>query len=182
MKGLLCSMLLACLIPAVTWATPITVRFDPSAIEVDPGDTFQVDLLADINSSTPILGWGLDVGYNTSILDLTGVTIGSSWTPLPAPDGDQLAGATFPFPISGNGTLLATLTFGALMGGDTALMASVTSGDLTEGFFGVSAGTVSASFLDAPVHVTPEPGTMLLLGSGLFGMVGHRWRRRQQDA
>jgi hypothetical protein len=35
---------------------------------------------------------------------------------------------------------------------------------------------------DNTPHPTPEPGTMLLLGTGLAGLLGYGWRKRQQLA
>lgn len=58
---------------------------------------------------------------------------------------------------------LATLTFAPLAPG-TGLLT------ITRQTLGDAAG--------APLHVVPEPGTFLLFGAGLIGLIGYGWRRR----
>lgn len=93
------------------WAD-VTVRFDPTDSVVGLGDVFTVDIIADIPD--PVLGWGLDVAFDPSILSQVGLpAIGSSWIGAPTLDGDGLGGLAFPFPIVGSDVRSATLTLSA---------------------------------------------------------------------
>jgi len=87
------------------------------------------------DADTLLLGFGLDVGFDSASLAWIGsAVVAPAWTAVFAPDGDGLAGLAPPSGISGNGLVVATLTFQALQAGTTALTPSVTPGDLTEGF------------------------------------------------
>ncbi len=86
---------------------PVTVRFDPQNTTVTAGDSFTVKLVADIPA--PVVGWGLDVGFDSALLSLESVEVGPAWHAATAADGDSLAGLVFPSPVSGQNTLLATL-------------------------------------------------------------------------
>ncbi len=171
MKKIGLFILLTLLVPFTCWATVI-VSFDPQNSVVAPGDLFTVDLIADI--ADPVLGWGLDISYDTGILSLIGApVIGPLWTPGFAPDGDGLAGLAFPAAISGNDILLASLNFGALALGESLLQASNTFGDLTEGFALLEPGAFAdVQFVDGSVSVrgVPEPATIVLAGAGLAGL------------
>jgi hypothetical protein len=171
MKKIGLFILLTLLVPLTCWATVI-VSFDPENSVVAPGDLFTVDLIADIED--PVLGWGLDISYDTGILSLIGApAIGPLWTPGFAPDGDGLAGLAFPTPISGNNILLASLNFGALASGESLLQASNTSGDLTEGFPLLEPGVFAdVQFVNGSVksESVPEPATIFLAGGGLAGL------------
>ena len=70
-------------------AGPVTVTFDPLDSVVYPSDSFSVDLVADIPD--PVLGWGLDLSFDPTVLSLNTFTIGSSWNPGTSLDGDNLA-------------------------------------------------------------------------------------------
>jgi hypothetical protein len=65
-------------------------------------------------------------------------------------------------------------------GGVTNLISALTDGSLQFGYHAISfADGGSASFLSGVnTTPTPEPGTWLLLGSGLMGLVGFVRRRR----
>jgi hypothetical protein len=149
----------------------VIVRFNPSNTTVYTGDTFNIDVIADI--SDPVLGWGLDLWHDPSFLSLPGSPIiGPLWQPAFAPDGDGLAALAFPNSISGNDILLATITFkaGQTIGG-TDLILSITSGDLTEGFPLDPTGFDQATFMNGHVTILPEPASVvILLISGLLGM------------
>lgn len=181
MKKLILAAALLLLLPIQAMA--ILIYFDSTNIDVLLGDTFSVELLADIQD--PVLGWGLDVGFDPTILSDPAVSIGSSWFPANSLDGDGLAGLAFPFPVSGSNTLLATLTFTTLDYGSSPLIASITPGDLTEGFPLVPpGGFAEVDFINSGVNVSaapvPEPATILLLATGLLGVAGEARRRRRK--
>jgi len=168
-------MLLVWLIPASSGA--VTVSFLPSDSVVALGDTFSVDIVADFTD--PVLGWGLDVSFDTSILALNGSpTISPLWTPTFAPDGDGLAALAFSNPVSGTGVLLATLSFDAIDFGTSDLMASVTMGDLSEGFPLVTGGFDNLTVVAGSVTAVPIPAAVWLFGSGLIGLIGIARRRK----
>lgn len=157
-------------------AVPVEVSFDPLDSAVYPGDTFSINLTADIPD--PVLGFGLDLAFDPTILSLDwdNIVIGSQWIPAMALDGDKLAGMAFPLPVSGDDIVLAALSFTALNLGKTDLMASYTVGDFTEGFPLFPSGFADVVFVDGSVSVVPEPATWLLFCFGMLGMVGVKKR------
>ncbi len=172
-------ILLTAALPASAGLVDVTVRFEPSAQTVNPGDDFCVNLVADI--TTPVVGWGLDVNLGTPnvLLPVGTPVIGSLWVPAWSPDGDGLAGLAFPDSVSGAGVLLATLTYHADAIGETDLLPGVTDGDGTEGFALDPTGLATVSFEPGHVSVIPEPSVCAVLAvSGLMGLA-HRRRRRE---
>ena len=182
MRRIICTLVLViCLVPAISWALPVTVFFEPANSVVDVGDILSVELKADIPD--PVLGWGLDINFDSSILAQLGPpVIGPTWFAALAPDGDFLAGSAFPTPVSGDDILLATLSFEVLTLMETSIVASITPGDLTEGFplaFPAPPGSFAeVHFEELTVQPVPEPSTMLLVGTGLIGLTGFRRKFR----
>ena len=154
-------------------AAPVTVTFDPLDSVVYPSDSFSVNLVADIPD--PVLGFGIDLSFDSTILSLDTCTIGPSWSPVPSPLKNP-KGLAFPSPVSGDDVLLATLNFTALKLQQTNLIASYTPGDFTEGFPlappAPPGSFADVNFVNGSVSVVPIPPTVLLLGSGLAGLFG----------
>ncbi len=138
----------------------VTVRFDPPSSTLSAGSSFAVQLVADI--PTPVVGWGLDLSFDSSLLSLESVEMGSQWFAANAADNDGLAGLAFPLPVSGQSTRLGILHFkakGTACAGTSNLVASYTPSDLGEGlplplgdFAGVTfiKGTVTVADTLAP--------------------------------
>ncbi len=139
----------------------LIVRFDTPERTVGTGEVFTMDILADVGD--PLVGWGLDLWFDPSILSLVGPpAIGPRWFQTNAPDGDGLAGLAFVDSVSGADVLLASVTFSAVTLGETDLILSTTIGDLNEGFALDPAGFADPVFQGAHVSVVPEPPTGLL--------------------
>jgi len=174
------------LVAAWPAAGDIVVTVQPSETVVEVGDYFTVDLLADIPLADAIVGWGMDLSFDGSILShdpLVDVAIGPAFIPALAPDGDKLAGLFFGPPppppgLSGDDVLLATMTFEALMPGSTSLNGGITLGDPSEGFIGpgLPAPVRTVLFSDASVTVIPAPAGVVLglIGLGVVGWVKRR--------
>jgi hypothetical protein len=163
------------LTPAEPASALSSVRFETATPAPTVGATFEVQIIADL--SDPIVGWGLDLDFDDSILSMDGApVIGPAWVGVFAPDGDGLSGLTPDVGISGSDILLATLTFTADALGASALIASVTPGALTEGFALDPTGFDTIAFTNGLIEVVPEPSTALLVALGLL-MTATRRRR-----
>lgn len=174
MVSLVSVMVLALSVPAAAGLVDVTVRFDPPFQTVLMGDTFTVDLVADID--LPVVGWGLDVTAETRgvIAPANPPLIGPLWIPAYCPDGDGLAGLAFPESVAGPGILLATLTYHADDLGTTDLLATITLDDPWEGFALDPTGFATITFEPAEVVVFPEPATAALLVTAGALMVARR--------
>ena len=182
-------------------AHAISLSFVPAAPAVTVGDAFTMALeVSGLGSATsPSLStFDLDVLFNPQLLAVTNVTFGDPVS------GDQLdlaglgsltsmtpgGGSLNLFELSFDDALtldtvqagsftLATVTFDTLSAGTSAFGLSINALGDAEG------NTLTAQVLSESVIVTaaptptPEPGTLLLLGSGLVGILGYGWRKQQ---
>lgn len=135
----------------------VIVSINPVNQVVERGDTFEVNIMADIDE--PVLGWGLDLFTSLpGLASITGLpTIGPNWLSAPAPDGDGLAGLAFPNPVVGSGILLATAMFSADAVGESDLLLSTSPGDLNEGFALVDGGFADVTFEFGHFSIIPPP-------------------------
>jgi PEP-CTERM motif len=180
-------------------ATLITVGFDPSSSIIHNGNTFTMDLIANVDSSSPIISFVLDIAFDPTILDVVSAEVpinqslgfaGQTLSPFFELDNtngliNNLGGFVFPSPF-GPGQLsglltLATLTFEAGTLGTTSITPIINQFDPTEGF-GLPwppGGLVpfdEITLNTGAVTVVPEPCTLFLVGAGLIGMAGLRRR------
>ncbi len=161
----------------------VCLRFEPSESVVELGETFTVDIVADINS--PVLGWGLDLTIvNPAVASLTASpSIGPDWFAVFAPDGDGLAGLAFPDGIAGEGIVLATLSLHADSDGETDLVLSVSEADPNEGFALDPTGFAEWAFQSGRI-VVPEPATiaLMLIGAASLSRLRRSTRARRMSA
>lgn len=157
----------------------VIVRLAPAVVDVQVGDIFTIDLLADLGAHS-VIGWGLDLGYDDLALAPVGPPeIGPLWTASFAPDGDGLTGFSRAWSTSGESVLLARLTYQALSPGETQLVPSYTSADLNEGFPLDPVGFANITFEPGMVNVVPEPAACLLLTALAALAVTRRGARSQ---
>ena len=195
MKGMFYRLfLLFYLIPATSWATPLTLSVIPSTQMVGPGDIFTVGIEATLLEGEDLTAWGLDLTpTGSNIIQVGAPVIAPIWSPPlpggPAPgygciDGDGLCGTHIFPPGSPTGpatVLLATVGFEALIPGlVTFALTTSNPPDLDEGFLGFNSGFLTSTFKDGEVKVTPEPSTMLLLSTGLISVIGWTILRQRQ--
>ena len=159
----------------------LSLSFNPQDTVVLVGDSFNVDIVADIEATEAIIGWGLDLSYDTTQLSWDSVTVGPLWTQASG-DGDGLGGL-FPPPLFpptgvwGSDVLLASLELTCLDIGISSLDLSVTPGDWTEGFAidpNLGGGFADWNYTPGSVANVPEPTTMLLFSTGLAGLAAFR--------
>ena len=143
----------------------------PASVAV--GAQFDIELRG--NLGEPVLGWGVDLGFNPAVVQQVGApTIGPDWIAVSASDGDGLAG------IAAGGLtgdrLLAIVRFQAIALGSASFVLSDTLADLSEGFALDPTGFATVQYQGATVNVVPEPATALLLVLGITGLAARRRR------
>jgi hypothetical protein len=181
-------LVLAVAAPRPAVGDSIVVSFVPSATTVQAGETFTVDIVANIPASMALVSWGMDASFDSSILGhdpLADVAIGSAFTPAQGLVGDGdglLAVALAPDPpVSGTSVVLATLTFTALQVGMTDLVGELPEGAPFAGFFALGGTAIPVTFEGAVVAVVPLPPAVLLGGLGLAcaGIMRRRVMKRR---
>lgn len=169
----------------VSPAFAISIGFNPVNSTVNLGSPVDVALTISglEDSASPSLGtFDLDVSFDPTILSLSGVSfgdlalgdqldlfgLGSFTATTPGVGSVNLFELSFDFPddlntLQAGDFTLAMLTFNTLSAGTSSLTLSVNSlGDA----FG---DPLVTSLESGSVNVVPEPGTVLLLSSGLAG-------------
>jgi hypothetical protein len=144
------------LIPEFTEAPP----------DFEPGDTFKVDIYADIN--VQLTSYGFHLVYDQALLNLESFAAAPPFRPLPAPEG-QVAAITWPNNVVGDDVLLATAVFRAMGPEDVTatISAAYDVTDPTEGFAQRTCGFADLEVTPTDVRV-PEPAALMLLGLGFF--------------
>ena len=193
-KLMLVAVLVAALfVPAKTEAVPL-VSLVPSFQSGDIGDTFSVDLVISGLEGATVGGFDMDIAFNSAILGNASVVFGNGLGP--AITISDIAGGTIDlFQLSmlslfgfndqllalqgGSSFTLATLTFLGQANGLSPL--TITQAIFADGDGNaLQVGTANGSIQIGDVTPVPEPGTMLLLGSGaVAAALRHRRQKRQ---
>ncbi|HEX5065659.1 MAG TPA: cohesin domain-containing protein [Myxococcota bacterium] len=166
-------MLLA--LASLSWAAPApaaVIAYVTAPANVGIGAQFDVELRATLGD--PVVGWGLDLGFNPSVVQKVSTTVGPDWLAVSASDADGLAGISLTG-LTGD-RRLAVVRFQAIALGSTSFVLSDTMADLSEGFALDPSGFASVQYQSATVQVVPEPGTALLVALGVTGLAARRAR------
>ena len=180
--------LLPVLLLCPTAASATAIFLQPSANTIAIGASFSVDVVADIDVSDEVLGFGFDLaGVNLGLLAFNGFTAGTGFAddPIflaPVSDADGIRGASsgnlfLGTPVSGTGIVLGTLMFQAISIGQVEL--SLDADDLSfffsEGL--IPADTTLGNFMpvieDSRVEIVagqrvPEPSSLLLCAGAIL--------------
>ena len=189
------ALLVACMMLTAAGAGAVTIGLSPVSQTVLPGDSVEVALTISGlgNGVAPSLGaFDLDVEFDPAVLGFSMAVFGDpilgdqldlfglgSFTGVDAsiPATVNLFEVSLDLPadldlLQAPSFTLATLTFQALAAGVSPLsLRNVILGDAL-------GDPLDASVTGASVNVVPEPGTLLLLGSGLMGFGAYRRRHK----
>ena len=152
-------------------ASAAVIAYVIAPVSVGVGTQFDIELRGDLGD--PVLGWGLDLGFDPAIVQqVSPPTIGPDWFAVTASDGDALAGIAAGG-LSGD-RQLAVVRFQAIALGSVSFVLSDTLADLSEGFALDPTGFATVQYQSATVNVVPEPTTALLLALGMAGLAARR--------
>jgi hypothetical protein len=146
------------------------VVFEVPDTEIGVGERFGVNIIyTGLSADDELLAFGFDVNSPAG-LSFLGANIGAPFSDdsLLLPDTD-VAGSAFPGLPGGDDIILARLNFEAVSAG-TRLIGIVSDlGDPNEGLFTLLDPQIDLTS-SVTINVVPVPGSLLLFGSGLFGL------------
>lgn len=165
----------------------VMVNINPEIRFATVGSTFTMDITADVSANEALVAWGFDLLYDPTQLTLNSATTSAYWD-LFSFGGDNLTALLIPDSsspdpgLSGNGLLLATLNFTCQGPGTSALDISINSLEMLQGFMTFDGQYAAWQSIPASIEqgtaAVPEPGTVLLLGSGLAAIA---WLSRKKS-
>jgi hypothetical protein len=184
MKKVIRAMVVVCTLLIATgpaFADLATLSFDPDPIYVMPGDSFSVDLILSGIGVEGMSGFSFDVTYDSTILNLNNVAISGflsgTDTSLSTPGYENLFNGYFDPPVTDSQITVASFSFdvsNAALLGSTMLEFLYDPGYANYYATADGFGFVDPATTPGTVNVVPIPPSMLMLGSGLLGLVGFR--------
>ena len=166
-----------------------SVSLLPSSQDVAPGDSFFLDIVYDFTDDATY-GGGVDITFDDTILNYGNFSFSSAtsaWDITRDPDistglvsglaaGTSAGGITGPVTI---GTLFFSADLSVVPIVSTVLELRESLDPAVGGFFSSVTNTAQDPTMNsATVNVVPIPGSILLLGSGLVGLIGIARRKR----
>jgi hypothetical protein len=158
-------------------AAPVpSLKLDILDSEILPGEPFDIDVIAvGVAALDEVLAFGFDVIHSSSF-KFNKATVGTGFNDDSAMFlNTDVAGSAFPGLPGGDDITLATLNFTPSLAGAFSLVIYTDLAVPNEGLFTLNFPQVDLTTC-SKVNVVPIPTTLMLLGTGLAGLIAFRRR------
>jgi len=190
-----CTVAAIILISTQAWATMLS--FNPTTSSINLGDTTSIDIVISGLNRTPGLeeyvgAFQFEVTYDDSVLNFDSYSLSDNLGDISLGDamdtswGDLGSGVIdlsevsllWDLSFQPDNFTIATLSFTGANAGSSNL--SFSNVVISDDWGSSLPTTLNVGSLDVNSAPVPEPGTMLLFGTGLAGFVGSRFRKKKK--